>query len=298
MNILIFGSTGMLGSQILNFFCKQKHKVFATYRDDKDLKLLKIFLDRNYKKVSWIKFDILNYKKKQLKSMLKTSKAIINCIGVIKPNIKENDSESILKSIKINSIFPRDLAFLSSRKNKIYQIATDCVFDGEAGLYHENIAHNAEDVYGKTKSLGEVKSKNFYNLRCSIIGKEIKHRKSLISWFVDVKKGSKIFGFQNHLWNGITTNAYAKIVFGLVTSKIKVDNITHIIPKDIVTKYSLLKIFQKKFGRNDLIIKKINAKNKINRTLSSNFKNTNEKIWKYANYKNVPTIRELIDEIE
>ena len=52
-------------------------------------------------------------------------------------------------------------------KNKIFQIATDCVFDGEKGNYSELDSHNARDVYGKSKSLGEVNNKNFYNLRCS-----------------------------------------------------------------------------------------------------------------------------------
>ncbi|MEC7900574.1 MAG: proline dehydrogenase family protein, partial [Acidobacteriota bacterium] len=43
------------------------------------------------------------------------------------------------------------------------------------GAYKENDSHDAIDVYGKTKSLGEIKSENFFNIRCSIIGKEIKN---------------------------------------------------------------------------------------------------------------------------
>ena len=44
---------------------------------------------------------------------------------------------------------------------KVIQIATDCVFDGLKGNYTEDDKHNAIDVYGKTKSLGEVSADNF-----------------------------------------------------------------------------------------------------------------------------------------
>jgi dTDP-4-dehydrorhamnose reductase len=45
---------------------------------------------------------------------------------------------------------------------KIFQIATDCVFSGSKGNYNEKNLHDAFDVYGKSKSLGEINNKNFY----------------------------------------------------------------------------------------------------------------------------------------
>ena len=96
------------------------------------------------------------------------------------------------------------------KKNKIYQIATDCVYDGSNKLYSENSLHNPLDVYGKSKSLGEVDNKNFFNIRASIIGKEIKNHKSLYDWFRNQNKNSKVNGFTNHLWNGITTKSFRK----------------------------------------------------------------------------------------
>ena len=75
---------------------------------------------------------------------------------------------------------------------KIYQIATDCVFSGTVGNYNEMAKHDALDVYGKTKSLGEVNIKNFFNIRVSIIGKELDTKNSLVEWFLSNEKKEKI----------------------------------------------------------------------------------------------------------
>ena len=298
MKVLVLGSTGMLGSQVVKYFSQKKNLVLhATYRSKKDLNILKLFLKKDFKKVKWEKFDVLNYNKIFLKKKLKNFKFIVNCIGIIKPNIDTYNNKSLINALKINSLFPQDLYSCTTKKNKILQIATDCVFDGSEDFYTEDTSHNPDDVYGKTKSLGEVRAANFYNIRCSIIGKEIKSRKSLISWFLDQKKNAKIFGYNNHVWNGITTFAFAKIVFGIINSKVNLPNTIHIIPKNIVKKYFLLKLFKKKFYRDDILIKKTNANNQINRTLKTNYKVINEKIWHVAGYKNVPTIEELINEI-
>jgi dTDP-4-dehydrorhamnose reductase len=61
---------------------------------------------------------------------------------------------------------------------KVIQIATDCVFSGSNGSYLETDPHDATDVYGKTKSDGEIESSAVMQLRCSIIGRENKGKKS------------------------------------------------------------------------------------------------------------------------
>ena len=115
-------------------------------------------------------------------------------------------------------------------------------------LLTENSNHDAVDDYGKTKSLGEIKYKNFYNLRCSIIGRELFNKYSLLEWFLNCKD-KEINGFTNHKWNGITTFAYAKIVRSIIVENIDIPNSLHIIPSDIITKYELLQIFKKRLKR-------------------------------------------------
>ena len=204
---------------------------------------------------------------------------------------------SIENAISVNSNFPHILNFNKNKNCKVYQIATDCVYDGFNGKYTEDHSHSARDIYGKTKSLGEVNDKNFFNIRCSIIGREIKSFKSLICWFTNQKKNSTIYGFSNHKWNGITTRHFAKIVSTLVLKNISIPNLIHIVPQDILNKYQLLKIFQKKFNRGDLKIKKSTSNVAIDRTLSTKYYKINKIIHSIMKYKNLPKIKKLVEEI-
>ena len=176
--ILLLGSTGMLGWQVLkNLQVTKNFKIFATYKSKFKLSLLKKRI-KIKKNVNFVKFDI----NKAVKSNYSNFDYIINCIGIIKPYIDEKSQSSIQNAIKVKSLFPHNLLHVK-KKTKIFQIATDCVFDGKNGNYNESDIHNPEDVYGKTKSLGEIKAENFFNIRCSIIGPELSGHKSLLDWF-------------------------------------------------------------------------------------------------------------------
>tara|TARA_Y100000389_G_C17466484_1_gene526142 strand:+ start:3420 stop:4322 length:903 start_codon:yes stop_codon:yes gene_type:complete len=298
-SILIIGGLGMLGSQVLMEFSKTKYKIYATYRNKVDLNKFKRNENNKKFKVVFYKFDIKNYKKKDLEKIIYKKDFIINCAGVIKPYINEDDFQSVENAIQINSIFPHYLNFAAKKFNtRIYQIATDCVFSGLKGNYTENDNHDAVDVYGKTKSLGEVKSPNFFNLRCSIIGHEFKNNKSLIEWFKNSKKGSTLKGFNDHLWNGITTNAFAKIVRSIIENSIQIPNNLHIIPKDKVTKYELLNFFKTFFERSDLNIIKTKSSQTVTRTLKTKHTQKNLEIWKKSLYNKIKKIKNLVEEIK
>lgn len=125
---------------------------------------------------------------------------VINCVGAIKPMFKTN----LTNCIYTNAVFPHQLASVCEKRGlKLIHITTDCVFDGLGGPYDETREHNATDDYGKSKSLGEPS--NCLVLRTSIIGPEVGGRKrSLLEW-VRSQDGKEINGFDNHLWNGVTT---------------------------------------------------------------------------------------------
>ena len=294
-SVLILGSSGMLGIEVLKELSSNPAiKVYATYRKRRDLKIIKKIVGKKFQSISWYKFAIDGKYELSLKKIIKKKDYVINCIGLIKPYINDQDQLSIQHALNINSLFPHVLSKNCSTKTKIFQIATDCVYDGEKGNYSELDSHNARDVYGKSKSLGEVNSKNFYNLRCSIIGKEIKNFKSLIDWFFSNKKNSKINGFTNHIWNGVTTKYFAKIMRILVTSNLEIPNLIHIVPNNKITKYQLLKLLGKKFKRNDLIISKVKTKTKVDRSLSSTNKEYITKINRLMGYNRSPSISEII----
>ncbi len=297
-SILIIGGLGMLGSEVLKEFANTNYNIHATYRSKADLNSFKNIFKKNKIRIRFHQFDIRNFLNKRLINIIKKKEIIINCAGIIKPYIDEKDIKSIDNAILVNSRFPHYLNFLAKTTNaKIFQIATDCVYSGKKGNYSENDNHDATDVYGKTKSLGEVSSPNFYNLRCSIIGNEIKNNKSLVEWFKNSKKGSTLNGFSDHLWNGITTNAFAKITRSIIENNIQIPNFIHIVPKNKLTKYTLLKLFRKKFRRNDLTINKIKSHQKVNRTLKTIYVKKNLEIWKKSLFLNVEKIENLVKDL-
>lgn len=207
---------------------------------------------------------------------------IINCIGVIKPYC-----DDVERAIRVNSIFPFSLPAGS------IQIATDCVFSGRKGKYVETDEHDAGDVYGKTKSLGEAEHLN--NLRCSIIGPEQKNHLSLLDWFLS-QEVDEVNGFTNHLWNGITTLHFTRICQGIIRQGIELPAIQHIVPANVVTKAELLQIIADVYGKK-IKINPVEAPEKIDRTLSTNDPSLNRVIWKAAGYPEPPTIRQMIEEL-
>ena len=220
---------------------------------------------------------------------------IINCIGKIKPFINENNLNQIEAAIKVNSMFPLLLSKMIKIKNvKIYQIATDCVFSGSDGNYNEMSKHDALDVYGKSKSLGEVNIKNFFNIRASIIGKELDTKNSLVEWFLSNEKKEKIFGFKDHLWNGVTTSVFSQILYTIINEKINIPNNFHLVPKDKVSKYKLMQFLKNYYGFKDLKIIRKNSNNKINRVLETSHKLVNNEIWLKTKYKKKLSIKEII----
>lgn len=288
--VLILGGLGMLGKSFIEEFNDSKYQVYSTYKDIKNKKLA-----NKYNFVIWKNLNFQIAKDAEIKKFLKQFHIIINCIGIIKPYIDENNADSINTALKINSIFPFKLSKFVKKNVPIYQIATDCVFSGKSyKAYSETSDHDAVDTYGKSKSLGEINKKNFFNIRCSIIGNEIKSKKSLIEWFKSNKKCSKINGFKNHKWNGVTTDVFAHLVKTIIEKKIKIPNKLHLLPKDIINKYKLLLLLKNKFKRNDLIIRPINASVEINRTLRSKFVEKNIEIWKKSKFKKKLTIAEMI----
>lgn len=292
--LLIFGCTGMLGSEVLKVFsdCK-KFLITATYKDYRSLRQLKknTIIAHNIK---FVKFNLEENYETLLKKLMNKNEYIINCIGIIKPFIDEKNKR-IENPILINSLFPNQLNKFKNKKNKIYQIATDCVFSGVNGNYLESSKHDAIDIYGKTKSLGEIKSKNFFNIRCSIIGKEIKNYVSLFEWFKLQKKN--INGFTNHLWNGLTTNVFAELLKGIIIYKIDLPNIIHIVPKDKISKFTLLNYFKLITNNTKIKIKKKIAKTEIDRTLNTSYLSKNLKIWEKSIFHQQLKLKDIVKTI-
>ena len=293
-SIIILGAHGMLGWQVLNQFKESNFNLKCQVRSKKNQRTLVKKLKLN-NKISFFNFDLEKDKIEVLYKKISKNDIIINCIGKIKPFINENNLNQIEAAIKVNSMFPLLLSKMIKIKNvKIYQIATDCVFSGSDGNYNEMSKHDALDVYGKSKSLGEVNIKNFFNIRASIIGKELDTKNSLVEWFLSNEKKEKIFGFKDHLWNGVSTSVFSQILYTIINEKINIPNNFHLVPKDKVSKYKLMQFLKNYYGFKDLKIIRKNSNNKINRVLETSHKLVNNEIWLKTKYKKKLSIKEII----
>jgi dTDP-4-dehydrorhamnose reductase len=118
----------------------------------------------------------------------------------------------------------------------------------------------------------------------------------LLEWFKNQPEGAELNGFTDHLWNGITTHHFGRISHGIVSNNFIDLGKTHVVPKDIVTKARLLKIFSEAYNRTDVTISEVKSAKTIDRTLSTSDANLNTKIWNMAGFESIPTIREMVIE--
>ena len=287
-NILILGIDGMLGNMLASVFSQQSSgKLFFTSRRDKPI--------NEHLNGEIINFDASSIGFIKLVSMVQPD-FVINCIGAIKPLIKESDPKSVINAQTINSFLPLNIAKSANEFNfKYLQIGTDCVFNGEKGGYNEESNTDAIDVYGKTKIAGEITVKNKTVIRSSIIGPEYGTGRSLLNWFYH-EQSDAVSGFNNHLWNGVTTLNFANVINGIIENNYDVGLIQHLIPSDVVTKYELLHLFAKYFKK-EIGINKSEAETVINRTLTTLNPQQNEILWNFGGYSEIPSVEKNIEEL-
>ena len=208
MKILILGVGGMLGHKMFQCFQERFDGVSGTLRgraSDSPYSQFDFFKQGNVHEG----IDVMDLP--ALDAFLKEQKpdVIVNSVGVIK---QRSEAKAALPSITINSLLPHRLADLAAGwGGRVIHFSTDCVFNGKRGDYTEDDPSDAEDLYGKSKYLGEVAVENALTLRTSIIGRELTHHKSLLDWFLS-QNGKTVKGFKRAYYSGLTTNELARVV--------------------------------------------------------------------------------------
>ena len=267
MKIGILGSTGLLGNAVGKHFLNE-------YGEDD------VFLSYRNKEFAYGKNTFEFKVGRPIRHQLPECDIFINCIGLIKQ--KQNRP---LQMVRINTMFPLQLANYCKRVNaQLIHITTDCVFSGRDGNYTEESPHDCTDAYGKTKSLGEPA--DCMVLRTSIIGEELHSKVSFVEW-AKSNIGQTVSGYTDHLWNGVTTQQYAKILDKIIEEDIYQEGTYHIF-SNTVSKYELLQKIDAKMNLN-LTINPVDTGEKINRSLST-IKNLNGVL-------EIPTLDQQISEM-
>ena len=171
---------------------------------------------------------------------------IINCVGILVKGSKNYPDNAIL----LNAYFPHLLKrYADETGAKLVHISTDCVFSGDKGDYQEDDFRDADDVYGRSKALGEIINDKDLTIRTSIVGPEIKKNgEGLFHWFM--KQHGTINGYTNAYWGGITTVELAKVI------ELSIDNgltgLVHVTNGEKISKYDLLLLFKKYWNKSDI----------------------------------------------
>ena len=291
----MLGATGMLGSMVLDYLASvEGYDLVATTRASSP----PAELNEQFREVRWARLDAAETESGELDRVLEGCDWAINAIGLIKPYVRDDNLTQAERAIRVNSIFPHALAGAAARHGcTVLQIATDCVYSGRRGDYSESAAHDALDVYGKSKSLGEARSDAARHLRVSIVGYEPKAYVSLLEWFLRQEQGAEVGGFRNHRWNGVTTLQFAKLCRGVIDQELNLPRLHHVVPGDTVTKLELLLGFARAFDRDDLTIKPTDAAQAIDRTLATENPELNRRLWSAAGYGAPPTIDSMLSEL-
>ena len=285
--VLVLGSDGMLGHRVAQMLQSNGVAVITTSRSTEVSS-------------QCLRFDATRDTIEDLLEGLRGRvELIVNAIGVIKPQIDENRVDSRLNALEVNSVFPFQLALGASKIGaRVIQIATDCVFSGNGGSYVETSPHDAPDLYGQSKSMGEVTNPSMMHLRCSIVGTELVTKRSLWEWVRSQPIGATVRGFRNHLWNGITTDAFGQLCVGILKNDLHHPGLHHVVPKNQVSKAQLVEAIAHKSGRGDLNIQIEDVIPSVNRTLATTNPKFNEELWFAAGYSGVPTIQDLISQYQ
>jgi dTDP-4-dehydrorhamnose reductase len=148
---------------------------------------------------------------------------------------------------------------------RLIHISTDCVFNGRKGLYKETDLSDAEDLYGKSKFIGELHDlPHAVTLRTSIIGHELNSNDSLVDWFLS--QTGTVKGYKKAIFSGLPTVELARVIKDFVMPRTDLQGSYHV-SADPIDKYTLLNLIANIYGKEIEII--ADEKVHIDRSLNS-----------------------------
>lgn len=240
--ILILGGTGMLGHVLLRYFINTGNEVYATSRDISRVSkmfapcLATHFVQEN---IDGDNPGLINRLLERIKPSM-----VINCIGIVKQLPIANDP---LIAISINSLLPHRIARACCDASiRMIHISTDCVFNGKKGMYTEDDMPAPEDLYGRTKLIGEVEHPGCVTLRTSIIGHELRSRYGLIEWFLG--ESGRVTGYKNAIYTGFPTVEFARIIRDYVLPNPELSGVYHV-SSEPISKFDLLRLVADRYAK-------------------------------------------------
>jgi dTDP-4-dehydrorhamnose reductase len=240
-SVLVLGASGMLGNAVLRSFSESDDfTVIGTTRSTSVISNL----PENLHHLVITGVDVDNADSLIDTFIKYTPDVVINCIGLVKQHSAADDP---LTAIPINALLPHRLAKLCQVSGaKFIHISTDCVFSGSKGMYVESDVPDAQDLYGRSKLLGEVDYPNSITLRTSIIGHELAGARSLIGWFL--AQTAQVRGFRRAYFSGLPTVEIARIIRDYVIPHSELHGLYHV-SAERINKFDLLALVAQTYGK-------------------------------------------------
>ena len=236
MRVLILGGDGMLGHQLFRQF-KERHDVRVTLRLGREAyEAYRLF----EKGPAFYGIDA-----RQMDALLQViedfrPEAVVNAIGIAK---QRSEAKEVIPSLEINALLPHRLALACLTVGaRLVHLSTDCVFSGRKGRYCETDVPDADDLYGRTKLLGEVSESHCITLRTSMIGPELSRKSGLLEWFL-AQRGQTVKGFTKAIFSGFPTSELARIVERILMEFSRAHGLYHVAAQPI-SKYDLLTLIR------------------------------------------------------
>lgn len=241
MNILILGASGMLGNAMMRVMSERTDwHVQGTIRSERSRRYFEPDIARRL--IPGIDVEQAD----ALVSVFAAGKPdiVINCVGLVK---QLSDAKDPLRAVPINTLLPHRLAALCKLSGaRLIHMSTDCVFSGEQGRYRESDRADADDLYGRSKLLGEVDDPHAVTLRTSIIGHELESAHGLVNWFLAQQVSCR--GFTRAIFSGLPTAVLAQVVRDIVIPRPDLHGVYHVASAP-VSKYDLLRMIAAEYGK-------------------------------------------------
>lgn len=239
--LLVLGATGMLGNAVLRYFAQREgFDARGSARSIGGARALPAEVrDRVVCGVDVENPDSLARLFAEVRPQ-----TVVNCIGLVKQLAEADDP---LQAIPINALLPHRLARLCGLVGaRLVHVSTDCVFDGRRGLYKEDDPADAQDLYGRSKHLGEVDYPNAVTLRTSIIGHELGSAHGLVGWFLS--QTGPVRGFTRAVFSGLPTVELARVICEHVLPHPELRGLYHVSAAPI-NKFDLLRLVAQAYGK-------------------------------------------------
>ncbi len=238
MRVLVLGATGMLGHKVCQVLAGA-WDVYATVRRAAGSTAPFVGAGRAIGHVSAEDFGTVAGAIESVRP-----EVVVNCIGIVKQAEAARDP---VASITVNSLFPQRLAReCQQRRIRLIHISTDCVFSGRKGAYSESDMPDPEDLYGRSKLLGEVEGAGCLTLRTSMIGREPQTSFGLVEWFL-AQDGKEVSGYRRAIFSGFTTIALARIISEVIARHPDLNGLYHVASEPI-SKFDLLSLVKEVYG--------------------------------------------------